>query len=302
MSTPARRDAGAAPAAPDVEELYRRHSRLVAGICRALLRDREEAADASQQTFLAAHRALRAGTRPDDPAAWLSAIARNECRQRVRRRMAAPVTTPLDDELDGRGDTTYHAAVRGIGVGELRAAVSDLPERQRDALLQREVRGLSYDEIAATMGTTAPAVETLLVRARRTVAARLRVVPELAFGWARELVGRLSGPADAATAAALAAKGAAAVIAAVTATGAAVEVQRSLPPEPAGAAVTRVDNSGPGSASSGQGRGRGRGGERLEAASDGSGQGRGRGRGRGRSGEGESRDRDDRSGSSSGSG
>jgi RNA polymerase sigma factor (sigma-70 family) len=275
-----------------------------------MLRDREEAADAAQQTYLAAHRALRSGTRPQDPVAWLATIARNECRQRIRRGMAAPLTTPLDEELDGRGDTTYQAAVRGIGTAEMREAVAGLPDRQREALLQREFRGLSYDEIAASMGTTAPAVETLLVRARRTVAEKVRVVPDLAAGWARELFGRLSGPADAATAAALAAKGAAAVIAAVTATGAAVEVQQSVAPDDSRAAAVEIDNSGPGSASSGQGRGRGRGrsGEgsgdtAIESSGEGSGQGRGRGRGRGRSGEGEARvESEDRSGSSSSSG
>ena len=255
-----------------------------------MLRDREEAADAAQQTFLSAHKSLLAGTYPTEPEAWLATIARNECRQRIRRGMAAPLTMPLDEELDGLGDTTFHAAVRGAAVDDLRGALADLPERQREALLLRELRGLSYDEVAASMNTTAPAVETLLVRARKTLARRVGVVPDVAAGWLRELFSRLSGPADAATAAALAATGAAAVLAAVTATGAAVEVEQRVTDDRAQAAVARVDNSGPGSVSSGQARGRGRGrggadenGAQLSRADDSS--GRGRGRGRGRSGE-----------------
>src|SRR5688572_15124563 len=94
-------------AADELADLYRDHGRLVAGICRGMLRDPEEAADAAQQTFLAAHRSLLAGTRPQEPAAWLATIARNECRMRIRKRMTAPLTVALDPELDGRGDTTH---------------------------------------------------------------------------------------------------------------------------------------------------------------------------------------------------
>jgi RNA polymerase sigma-70 factor (ECF subfamily) len=267
-----------------------------------LLRNPEEAADAAQQTFLSAHKALLSGTQPEDPAAWLATIARNECRQQIRRSMARPLTTPLDEELDGSGDTTYAAAASNGEIARLRDAVADLPERQREALLLREVRGMSYEEVASSMGTSTPAVETLLVRARRTVADRIRLLPDLAAVFAREVFGRLGGAADAATASAVAAKGAAMVIAAVTATGTAVEVQHEVgggSSKDAAAAVVRVDNSGPGSSSSGRGRGRGRGGSgsgEVEAHDDSSGQGRGRGRGRGRSGGAE-----DRSGSNSGS-
>jgi RNA polymerase sigma factor (sigma-70 family) len=286
---------GAAGAA-SLEELYERHSRLVAAICRSLLRNPEEAADAAQQTFLSAHRALLSGTRPEGPAAWLATIARNECRQRIRRAMATPLTTPLDEDLAGSGDTTYAAAAGNSDVARLRDAVAELPERQREALLLREVRGLSYEEVASSMGTSTPAVETLLVRARRSVSERIRLLPDLAAVLAREVFARLGGAADAATASAVAAKGAAMVIAAVTATGAAVEVEREA--HGTGndaAAVVRVDNSGPGSSSSGHGRG---GGE-LEARDDSG--GRGRGRGRGRSGSGDGRGSEDRSGSNSGS-
>ncbi|HJX46566.1 MAG TPA: sigma-70 family RNA polymerase sigma factor, partial [Gaiellaceae bacterium] len=80
-----RPDHGAAAAR--TEELYRDHGRLVGGLCRALLRDRAEAEDATQQVFLAAHRSLLNGTSPREPAAWLATIARNECWARGRARM-----------------------------------------------------------------------------------------------------------------------------------------------------------------------------------------------------------------------
>jgi RNA polymerase sigma factor (sigma-70 family) len=250
-----------------------------------------------QETFLAAQRSLLAGTHPDEPAAWLATIARNECRMRIRRRMAAPTTTVLDENLDGHGDTTYGGALQAAGVEELREALAEMPERQREALLLREVRGFSYEEVAKAMDVSPPAVETLIFRARKRVVERIRIVPSFVFAWAKDSLTRLGGPADVATAGALAAKGAAALVAALTATSAAVEVKdRATASTAPAAVVARVDNSGPGSASSGPGR---RGSDDDQARSDSSGKGsgsgaedssgsggsgKGRGRGRGRSG------------------
>ena len=206
-------------AADVLAALYRDHARLVAGICRGMLRDPEEAADAAQQSFLAAHRSLLAGTTPEEPAAWLATIARNECRMRIRKRMAAPLTVALDPELDGRGDdTTHQAAVERASISEVRDAVADLPARQREALLLREVQGLSYDEVARTMDVSPPSVEALLWRARKTMAERVRFLPGVVIAWAKDSLLRLGGPADAVSTAALAAKGGAALLAALTAT------------------------------------------------------------------------------------
>src|SRR5438105_15602825 len=82
-------------AAARTEQLYAQHRRLVSGLCSGLLRNRAEAEDAAQQTFLAAHRALLNGSRPREPAAWLATIARNECWTRIRARMREPL--PTDD-------------------------------------------------------------------------------------------------------------------------------------------------------------------------------------------------------------
>src|ERR687885_2814728 len=100
----AEREAGARLAA-----LFEEHGRMVYGLCRVLLRDRVEAEDASQQTFLSAHASLLNGVEPRDPAAWLATIARNECRARLRGRMAAPLALV---ETDGQTDEAEVAAER----------------------------------------------------------------------------------------------------------------------------------------------------------------------------------------------
>jgi DNA-directed RNA polymerase specialized sigma24 family protein len=63
----------------------------VLGLCRVLLRHRQEAEDAVQQTFLSAYRSLLNGVEPRYPAAWLATIARNECRGRIEARMREPL-------------------------------------------------------------------------------------------------------------------------------------------------------------------------------------------------------------------
>ena len=154
-----------------VEELYAAHARLVRSVCRSLLRDRNEADDAVQQTFLSAQRALVNGSSPREPAAWLATIARNECLARVRERMREPL--PVDAEPTELGPDVHSAAVTSFEVATLREALADLPRMQREAILLRELRGLSYDEVARALSVTTAAVESLIFRARRTLQLKL---------------------------------------------------------------------------------------------------------------------------------
>ena len=145
-------------------ELFTDHGRMVVGLCRLLLRDRVEAEDASQQVFVSAHRALLSGAVPREPPAWLAAIARNECRARVRARMREPLTLPqLPPHL---ADPLASAADAG-DLDALWSALSAMPRRQRNAFLLRELGGLSYRELGIALGVSRPAVESLLFRARR---------------------------------------------------------------------------------------------------------------------------------------
>ena len=98
-------------AAARTEELYGTHARMVSGLCRALLRDRTEAEDATQQTFLSAHRALLNDTDPREPAAWLATIARNECWTRIRARMREPLSVSELETTSTEPDP-YAEAVR----------------------------------------------------------------------------------------------------------------------------------------------------------------------------------------------
>jgi RNA polymerase sigma factor (sigma-70 family) len=171
----------------------------VSGLCNALLRDRAEAEDAAQQTFLAAHRALLNGSTPREPAAWLATIARNECWSRIRARMREPLPT---DELDARSFTAdpLTEAIRSADLAALWRAIAELPRQQRDALLLREFGGLSYDELAGALAVTGPAVESLLFRARQGVRARLQTAYAAVsgVGWVETLMRLAAGASSSA--------------------------------------------------------------------------------------------------------
>jgi RNA polymerase sigma factor (sigma-70 family) len=141
---------------------------MVLGLCRLLLRDPVEAEDAAQQVYVSAQRALAAGAVPREPARWLAAIARNECRARVRARMREPLALP---ELPADIPDPLAAAIHTADLDALWSALSALPRRQRKAFLLRELGGLSYEELGVALGVTRPAVESLLFRARQ----RLRI-------------------------------------------------------------------------------------------------------------------------------
>lgn len=213
MSSPADKPApglGHDPAvAARVEQLYSDHAELVRSVCRSLLRDRLEAEDAVQQTFLSAHRTLANGTSPRDDPAWLATIARHECLARVRARMREPL--PIELEEASSAADAHAAAVRRHDADQLRRALAELPAQQREAILLREVRGLSYQEVASALSVTTSAVESLVFRARRSLQTRLRgALAALSPGWlasARELAVRAGGGVAAPTAAKVAAVG-----------------------------------------------------------------------------------------------
>src|SRR6188472_2326793 len=87
----------AAAAGLELERLHNEHGERVRGLCRALLRDADEAEDAAQQVFLSALRSLHRGSVPRDPGAWLATIARHECWARSRGSRTAPLHAELPD-------------------------------------------------------------------------------------------------------------------------------------------------------------------------------------------------------------
>ena len=149
--------------------LYTRHYERIYGYCLYKLGTREEAEDAAQTAFLYALRSLRRGVVPVAEANWLLTIAKNVClagyRTRGRRRRLEVLSDP---QALAEAPAVHEEA--GESLLGLETALARIPEHQRRAIVLREWHGLSYREIAKEMGLTLAAVETLIFRARRSLA------------------------------------------------------------------------------------------------------------------------------------
>jgi RNA polymerase sigma-70 factor (ECF subfamily) len=157
---------------PYVAALYEEYSGRIFGYCLRRLPNREEAEDAVQHTFMNAVRGLRQGVVPRSESAWLFKIAENVCRERRRsawrRNRLELVQDPDDMATLAAAPVRSHDELAGLA-----DALAELPPNQQRAILLREWQGLSYKEIAAQLGVTEGAVETLLFRARRSLARKL---------------------------------------------------------------------------------------------------------------------------------
>jgi RNA polymerase sigma-70 factor (ECF subfamily) len=154
------------PRSIDAEQLFQEYSGAVYRYCLRRLDSPEEAEDAVQVTFLNAWRGLRQGVQPEEPRAWLFTIAANVSSTMLRSRLRGgkvEVRAPEDFERLPSEERL------GDEVVDLDAALMALPVRQRQALLLRCWRGLSYAEIALELASSKAAVATLLFRARDAV-------------------------------------------------------------------------------------------------------------------------------------
>ncbi|HEY2372523.1 MAG TPA: RNA polymerase sigma factor [Gaiellaceae bacterium] len=161
-----------APEADATRSLYERYANQIYRYCVHQLGSREEAEDAVQSTFLNAFRGLRRGVVPELESAWLFKIAHNVCLSRQRSawrrgRIESPADFELVEELM---PAPARRADELIGLEDV---LVQMPETQRRAILLREWQGLSYREIADELELSQGAVETLIFRARRSLATGL---------------------------------------------------------------------------------------------------------------------------------
>lgn len=162
-----------APEADATHALYETYSRQILNYCVHQLNSREEAEDAVQTTFMNAFRGLKRGVVPEAEQAWLFKIAENVCLSRRRSSWRrGKVESPNDFEVLQEIVPSKHANRADELIG-LEDALEAMPENQRRAILLREWQGLSYREIAGELELSQAAVETLIFRARRSLAAGL---------------------------------------------------------------------------------------------------------------------------------
>lgn len=149
-------------------------------LCRQVLDDPDEAADVTQDTFVAAWVNLRSIR--GDLRSWLFKVAINRCRDRLRRRrrlVAGPPADRADPAPDGQPEEAVLAAERQELV---RCALRELDPDQRLAVVLADLFGYAYSEIAALTGWPVGTVRSRIHRGRLGLRAALLKRPELLSG------------------------------------------------------------------------------------------------------------------------
>ena len=165
-------------------ELVQEHQRMVFHLALHLLGDREEALDLSQEVFLNVFRKIGRFRGQSALRTWIYRIVINQARNRQRwwKRRHRSEQVSLDEHLQNHGDLSAArdlnapdtVLVRKELAGRIWSALGQLPFEQRTAVVLREVDGLSYEEIAFSLGIAVGTVKSRLTRAREALRAQLR--------------------------------------------------------------------------------------------------------------------------------
>lgn len=156
-----------------LSELVNRYQRPLVGYLTGIINDVERARDLSQETFLRVYRHASGYRTTSRFTTWLYHIARNVARDELRTRKRRPHLACGDDrrlaEAPGRAVNISEAVARKEAV---LAALSELSDRDQTLLVMRDIKGHSYDEIAAATGLPLGTVKSGLSRARQRFAQR----------------------------------------------------------------------------------------------------------------------------------
>lgn len=151
------------------EALVRAYQRRIYGLCLRMLGSPAEAQDVVQEIFLTAWRRLPEIQTDGAFGGWLYRSATNRCLNVLRLRKPTVEldenSTPIAPGANPHGDPERSAQNQAL-MAALTIALGRLPPTQRACWLLREVHGQSYDEIARTVGASAPAVRGRIARAR----------------------------------------------------------------------------------------------------------------------------------------
>jgi RNA polymerase sigma-70 factor (ECF subfamily) len=159
-------------------ELVAGHQRMVVQLAVNLLGDREEALDLSQEVFLRVFRMIHQFRGQSSLRTWIYRIAVNQARNRHRfwRRRRRGDQVSLDahvathgDQMSGVEPWPDRVLARKELAVRLQTALERLPFDQRTAIVLREVDGLSYGEIAYSLGVAIGTVKSRLTRARQSL-------------------------------------------------------------------------------------------------------------------------------------
>ncbi len=156
-------------------EIVRTYQTKVLGLCTSLLGDATQAEDAAQEIFIKAYQSLRSFRGASAFSTWLYRITANHCKDILRKRLREK-SESLDALIEKAGDAaqklwepSFNPGMSAVGADLVERLLSSLSPDERLILTLREVQGLSYQEIAWTLGCSLDAVKSRLRRAREAL-------------------------------------------------------------------------------------------------------------------------------------
>ena len=162
------------------DTLVNRYTSEIYAVLFRLTQDAEEAKDLTQETFLRALKAVKNFRGDADLKTWLYRIAVNESRNRFRwwKRRRREKTISLDQEIKSGEGATIHETLSGNSENPeaetlrrerqtaLRNALTKLPDNFREAIILRDIQGLSYEEVANALETNIGTIKSRIARGR----------------------------------------------------------------------------------------------------------------------------------------
>ena len=154
--------------------LVQRHQARVFQFVRRLHGGADDALDITQETFIKAWLALDRWRPEARFLTWLLQIARNAAFDALRQRQRRPLDPLEGDELIDPGASPLRQLESARHLAQLERQLAKLPLEHREILLLREIEGLSYTELADTLGINEGTVKSRLARAREALLVRYR--------------------------------------------------------------------------------------------------------------------------------
>jgi RNA polymerase sigma-70 factor (ECF subfamily) len=147
------------------EAVMRRHERLVLLTALRLLGNLADAQDASQEVFLKLYRNLAKVEASENVSGWLYRVTVNVCHDLRRKR---PAAGPVEDAADvaSRDANPERSTVEEERRRVLEMSLRRLPEKERAALVLRDLEGLTTDEVARVLGSSEATVRSQISKAR----------------------------------------------------------------------------------------------------------------------------------------
>ena len=164
------------------EDLVRAHEKTVYNLALRMTGDAQDAEDMAQEAFLKAYRSLGDFRGESKFSVWLYRIVSNVCLDFLRRRSRRPSVSLTTEDEEGEEQqwdvpderlSPERLLEQKLTREAVQAGLRELPEEQREILLLREIRGLSYEEIGEILSLEPGTVKSRIFRARKRLCAFL---------------------------------------------------------------------------------------------------------------------------------